>query len=421
MRRYLVAWLLLLLAACSPPRVAGPGSTQPTETPFLRIVAPTPAFAAPPLAAPPTTSPPDYTPPTPAPTAPLGYVPPAAPTAVLQPTYLPPPGPSATLLPLTHTPAPQRPTPAIATPYPLPPTPTLAPPASPGRLLFSVPWPDTGPTADTPGIAVGRDGTLFVTDVAQPGMYRYRADGQPLGRWDIPPLPNGPPPPSQSPGPRTLAVAGDGSLYVPLWDGMRRLTPDGRLLGAWPASPPDGALSLAVGPDTTVYAVNSQRSQVSRLTADGAPLGAWNGPRPDEPFRAASAVAVGPDGTVYVADWGASRIHLFAPDGRFLSAWVGPPNGQADIYTPVALAAAPDGSVFVLEGRRRRVARFDPAGRLIEWWDGPADGDRPFSPYALAVTEGRIYIVDAANQRVQAYGYTPLGPPVPTLAATPPR
>ena len=432
MRRTLVLWLWLFLAACGPPSVAGPGQPPPAGTP-IRIVTPTPAFQATPiLAQPPTAPPPDYTPPTPQPPT-TAYPVPGAPTVVPSPATAPLPEP----LPVATAPLPGRPptapppgyippsqrpvpTPFMATAYPLPPTPTLAPPARPGRLLFSFPWPNSDPHASPPGIAVGRDGGVFLTDVTRPGLYPYTADGQPLERWDIPPLPNTPPDQRPGAGPRTLAVADDGSLYVPVEDGMRHLGPDGRLLSAWPMSPPLSASSLAVGPDTTVYAINADRSQVTRLTAGGARLGEWKGPRPGEPFRAAPSVAVGPDGTIYVADWGASRIHLFAPDGRFLSAWVGPPEGQVDIYTPVALAVAPDGSVFVLEGRRRRVARFDPAGRLIEWWDGPAEGGQPFSPYALAVADGRVYVVDAANQRVQVYGYTPLGPPVPTLAATPP-
>ncbi len=285
--------------------------------------------------------------------------------------------------------------------YPLPPTATPTPSTQPGRLLFSFPWPNSEPNAAPPGIAVGRDGSIFLTDLMRPELYRYTPDGQPLGRWDIPPPSTAPPPGA---GPRTLAVAGDGSIYVPVMDGMQRLASDGRSLGVWPASS-GSAHALAVGPDSTVYTIDSARSQVSRFTADGAPLGAWNGPRSDQPFRAAQAVAVGPDGTVYVADWGASSIHQFAPDGRFLSAWVGPPDGQADIRTPVALTVAPDGSLFVLEGRRHRVSRFDPSSRLIEWWDGPADGDRPFSPYALAISEDRVYVVDVANQRVQVYAY----------------
>ncbi len=188
--------------------------------------------------------------------------------------------------------------------------------------------------------------------------------------------------------PRGLALGADGTLYI-----ADRLA----------------ARILAVHPDGDVVTL------VDHRTCTG----------PAACMRRPEGLALGPDGTLLVADGQAGRIFRVTPgavgDGAF-SVVAGDPGGvppasglpatEARFVEPAGVAVSRTGDVFVSDWPERRVWRIardgtlSPAvgnGRAGSSGDGGlATGARLRAPRGLAVAGGRLYIADAADQRVRA-------------------
>jgi DNA-binding beta-propeller fold protein YncE len=174
-------------------------------------------------------------------------------------------------------------------------------------------------------------------------------------------------------------------------------------------------------------------------------------------LRRPSSVAVGPNETIYVADTGKKRIVVFDRDGAFVTTYGTIGEGETDLWEPLGVAVAPDGRSFVVEKSKKKIVFFDAqrqpikavfveeyplsarvaddqlfitteSGVLISDLDGnletgyikrgkaPGEFDRPG---AVAVgADGRLYVADSLNYRVQAIDIdgTPLwqyGQPLP--------
>ena len=258
--------------------------------------------------------------------------------------------------------------------------------------------PATSATFSAPsGVAVGPDGSTYVLDegnlrvrridpdgiittVAGNGTYGVAGDGGPAVN-------------AQLSGPKAIAVAPDGALYMletfPYL--IRRVGPDGiisRFAGiegsgytgdGGPAtkaqfSQPQG---LAVGPDGSVFISDTWNNRVRRIGPDGIiKTFAGNGDFGDAgdggPALAAAVtrpdkLAVGPDGSVYISE--VDRIRVVSPDGTIALVAGGGrgamPPGQAPPATAISLhvngmTVAPDGTLLVADaGGAFRVLRRD--------------------------------------------------------------
>jgi tripartite motif-containing protein 71 len=176
-------------------------------------------------------------------------------------------------------------------------------------------WPcgGEGRVVDPNAVAISPDGTVYIA----PGedeckVLRFSAEGEFLGGWG-----------REGEGPGEfgdwvggIAVGREGRVYVSdgRHDRVQYFTPTGKYVGEWPVegggrSGPD---ELAVGPSGDVFV--GCESEVLRFTADGEFITKWGG-RGDYPgqFNDISGIAVAADGTVYVADGRNYRIQYFRP------------------------------------------------------------------------------------------------------------
>jgi outer membrane protein assembly factor BamB len=166
---------------------------------------------------------------------------------------------------------------------------------------------------------------------------------------------------------------------------------------------------------------------------------------------------VGPGGDIYVADTGKKRIVVFDRNGTFVTTYGTIGEGETDLWEPLGIAVAPDGRSYVVEKSKKKIVFFDAqrlpikavtleeyplsarvandqlfvtteSGVLISDLDGnletgyikrgkaPGEFDRPG---AVAIgADGRLYVADSLNYRVQAIDVngTPLwqyGEPLP--------
>jgi len=195
-------------------------------------------------------------------------------------------------------------------------------------------------------------GQVFVLD-SEPGwIYRFAADGQPLGRFGGPE--------AQLFHPRGMAIDAQDNIYVADTGGCRlvKYDTDGHRLAQFGEK--------GSGPGQLV-----------------------------EP----TDVAITPWGDLYVADTSNRRIQRWDNFGRYQAEWAIP---LASPYNGPHLAMAADGSLFATTPEEHQVRRYSPQGELLGQWGGL---EQFRIPVGLTIDEaGNLYVTDTLNHRVQKFG-----------------
>jgi len=112
-----------------------------------------------------------------------------------------------------------------------------------------------------------------------------------------------------------------------------------------------------------------------------------------------------PDGRLAVADTHYHRVVLFDATGRELSRLGGYGHEPGQFVFPVAVACDAGGNLYVGEyGGNDRVQKFSPEGRWLCSLGRPGTEAGCFQrPSGLIWRGGRVYVVDAFNNRVQVF------------------
>ena len=95
-------------------------------------------------------------------------------------------------------------------------------------------------------------------------------------------------------------------------------------------------------------------------------------PRAAGPFNYPTEMAPGPSGDLYVTDgYRNCRVHRFTRDGQLMNSW-GEPGKTApgQFHLPHSVLVAPDGRVYVCDRGNRRVQIFSADGKFISMWTG---------------------------------------------------
>jgi tripartite motif-containing protein 71 len=271
-------------------------------------------------------------------------------------------------------------------------------------------------------VAVGADGTLYVADDNDPGIYVRRVDGSltQWGGWRGSEYRN------RFLNPAGVAVRADGTLYVADYDDGTYLfknfihvrSPDGTWTqwGGVSVNPGVGLgqfwspSGVAVGADGIVYVANTMNNRIEVRSVDGTwtQLGSF-GFDPGYFYRP-RGVAVGADGTVYVADTGNDRIQVRSADGtwtqwgldytdQLLNNQVG---SIGSFYHPYGVAVGTDGTVYVADTYNNRIQVRSPDGTWTQWGSQGSDLGQFDYPQGVAVgADGTVYVADTGNHRVQ--------------------
>lgn len=216
---------------------------------------------------------------------------------------------------------------------------------------------------------------------------------------------------------------------------------DGHFLEGWERRDgvPLDAHHIYIGPDDTVYLTDRDAHQVLIYDTGGnlqRSLGTRRRAAMQAPFNHPADVCVAPSGELYVADgYGNSSVHRFNAAGEYMGSFGSPGSGPGQFRVPHSVSVSQDGRVYVADRENNRVQVFTPEGEfLAEWTDFKCpmgvhidanqvvyvtdqiprvsiytlDGEllsrgRTFEGAHQVYTdsEGSIYGLDTANQRVQ--------------------
>jgi cysteine-rich repeat protein len=239
---------------------------------------------------------------------------------------------------------------------------------------------------------------------------------------------------AQLSGPRGLAVAADGTLYVsdPGNDRLRVIAPDGQIASLAAGEGLTNPADVALAPDGTplvldydrarVYRVDRATGDLSAVVGDGGIAFAGDGgPATAARLAYPSGLAADGRGRLAIADTVNQRIRLVDEDG-VISTIIGDghlgdtgDDGAATsalLRRPVGMAVGADGALYIADTEQHSVRRVDPDGVITTIAGtgrgsfggdgGPATGAGLDLPSQLALDgDGGLLIADRANHRVR--------------------
>jgi DNA-binding beta-propeller fold protein YncE len=141
----------------------------------------------------------------------------------------------------------------------------------------------------------------------------------------------------------------------------------------------DGKVLLTLGTPGQVTDTGYRANVPSNLTTIAQSAG---------PFNVPTRLSVGPNGDLYIADgYGNARVHRFTAAGELLQSWGDPGTGPGQFNLVHSVSVHQDGRVFVCDRENDRVQIFGATGEHLATWTNVT---RPGDLFIGA--DGTIYI-----------------------------
>jgi predicted membrane-bound mannosyltransferase/DNA-binding beta-propeller fold protein YncE len=272
-------------------------------------------------------------------------------------------------------------------------------------------------------LAFANDGTFYVADSRNHRILHLDTTGNILHEWGSfadgvnTPIGDG-----TFNEPWGIAVGPDGSVYVTdVWNHrVEKFTSTGRFLRAWgyfgQGEAPEafyGPRGLAVDAEGRVYVTDTGNKRIVVFDANGNFItqfgsGGFDPGMFDEPV----GIAIDKNGTVYVADTWNQRIQTFTPvETETGLSFV--PEKQWDVFgwfgqsldNKPFIAVNDDLHVFVTDPEGYRVIEFDQNGEIVRTW---GEYGNTFTTFGLASgiafdPEGHVWVTDGAFNRIMRF------------------
>ncbi len=272
-------------------------------------------------------------------------------------------------------------------------------------------------------IAVATDGSLYVTDSRNHRILHIDQQGKTLHEWgsyaDGTSVPVGDGTFNE---PWGIAVGPDGSVYVTdTWNHrVEKFTANGRFLKAWGTfgqgdAPTNfyGPRGLAVDSEGRVYVTDTGNKRIVVFDKDGNFITEFGSAGFDPgQFDEPTSIAVDRNGTVYVTDTWNQRIQTFRPDDSN-GTLTFTPDRQWDVFgwfgqsldNKPYIAVNEDLHVFITDPEGYRVMEFDPTGNIVRVWGDYGNTPSGFGlASGIAVSpDGKIWVVDGAFNRIMRF------------------
>jgi DNA-binding beta-propeller fold protein YncE len=275
-------------------------------------------------------------------------------------------------------------------------------------------------------IANGHNGDLYVADSRNHRILHIDPDGSLLQEWgSFADQATGNAPIGTFNEPWGVAVGPDGSVYVTdTWNHrVQKFTSDGKPVKTWGqygqpiADSPEsksnfwGPRGIAVDKNGHVYVADTGNKRIAIFDADGNYLTEFGsaGFEPGQ-FDEPVGVAVGQDGVVYVTDTWNQRVQTFLPDQNGLifvplaqwdvNGWFG-----QSLENKPFIAVDANNNVFITDPEGYRVIEFTSNGEFIRTWGdfGTNDTEIGLASGVDVDANGDVWVTDAGNNRILKY------------------
>lgn len=161
---------------------------------------------------------------------------------------------------------------------------------------------------------------------------------------------------------------------------------DGHFLDSWGEGAFTRPHGITITSDDILYLATDTDQTVCKFTTDGQLLQMLGTPnrgsdtgyeggdlqsirRGADPFNRPTRLSRSTNGELYVSDgYGNARVHRFTEDGELIQSWGEPGTGPGQFNLPHSVWAHTDGRVFVCDRENDRIQIFSPTGELIKTW-----------------------------------------------------
>ena len=168
----------------------------------------------------------------------------------------------------------------------------------------------------------------------------------------------------------------------------------------------DSPSGVAIGPDDSVYTIDSVNNRVQQFTPEGVFVRQWDGRGTGRvKFDRPEGITVDADGNVFVSDH-KDRILMFTAEGEFIKRIGRTGTARDQLTDPAGLVAADGGILYVVDRGNNRIQRFDvDSGHALHIWGVPGAGNGQFNaPRGIALDgDDHVLVADTGNHRVQVF------------------
>jgi DNA-binding beta-propeller fold protein YncE len=185
-----------------------------------------------------------------------------------------------------------------------------------------------------------------------------------------------------------------------------------KLVPDWPQLPAGWHFGECSGVDVdgndNVWVFNRGPHKLMQFDKSGRMLRSWD----EVPAVASHAVRVAPDGNIWLVDVFGHAVLRFDPAGKLLMVIASAGNRPGDndskyaFNQPTSLAFTPGGDFYVSDGYlNARVVKYNKHGEYLTHWGRKGTGDGEFNLVhdVCLDRQGRVYVADRTNARVQIF------------------
>jgi DNA-binding beta-propeller fold protein YncE len=307
----------------------------------------------------------------------------------------------------------------------------------PANLVFGLPGSETGQFNAPRAIAFAPDGSIYVADSRNHRIQHFDAEGNFIHAWGgfaaidytagaVSPVTAL----QQAPlgtfhEPWGVAVGPDGSVYVTdTWNHrIQKFTAEGKPVKAWGTfgvaeEGPDrfyGPRGLSVDRQGRIFIADTGNKRIVIYDAEGNLLNAFGSEGFDPgQFYEPVDVKLDAQGNAYVTDTWNRRVQVLMPLDENLNyaplrVWEVVAWESETLDNKPFLAVAANGHVFITDPENFRVIEFTDDGTFVQTWGDYGIEDFAFGlPSGIAIdAQGFIWVTDAGNQRLMRFTAPP--------------